>query len=59
MLHPHVASRVADDLALLRIGLAVAQALASPLLPGLRWLALAEALDEFGSFMARQVESCL
>ena len=56
VLHPHVEARVADDLLLLRLSAAAMQALLRPVVRGLRWLAITEALDEFSTFMGSQLD---
>ena len=50
VLHPGVEAAVGADLCLLRAAASAVEALVP--LPGLRWLALREAVDEFSRFMA-------
>ncbi|EOD35501.1 putative ubiquinone biosynthesis protein [Emiliania huxleyi CCMP1516] len=56
VLHPHVERQVADDLYLLRGACGAFELLLSPLLPGLRWLALPQMVDEFAAFMRSQLD---
>ena len=48
--------QVADDLYLLRGACGAFELLLSPLLPGLRWLALSQMVDEFAAFMRSQLD---
>ena len=56
VLHPGVEEVVGADLCLLRTAAWAVEALVP--LPGLRWLALREAVDEFSRFMAMQAPPC-
>ena len=56
VLHPGVEAVVGADLCLLRAAAWAVEALVP--LPGLRWLALREAVDEFARFMAMQAPRC-
>ena len=56
VLHPGVEEVVGSDLCLLRTAAWAVEALVP--LPGLRWLALREAVDEFSRFMAMQAPPC-
>ena len=56
VLHPGVEQSVALDLYLLRTCARVFEAALSPVVHGLHWLAMREALDEFSAFMALQLD---
>lgn len=56
VLHPRVEEIIAADLFLLRAVAFAVRALLTPLVPGLRWLSLQEAVGEFAAFMTRQLD---